>query len=224
MSIVRKSIDHPVTVVMVYVLICGIALVFISGIAISLNPETTMPILSVRTSYSGAGPEDVEQNVTKVLEVAFSSVQGLKRMTSTSSQGSSSIRLEFGYEVNLDKAQTEIESTISSLLGRLPDGADTPSVRQFDANAMPIMRLMVLGDRSLDELKTIGEETIQPQLERIPGIATATVFGGSNRIVAVNVSQNRLAAYNLTLTGVANALAAQNILLSGGTITRGSTE
>lgn len=224
MSIVRRSIDHPVTVVMIYVLICGIAAVFISGIAISLNPETTMPILSVRTNYSGAGPEDVEQNVTKVLETAFSSVQGLKKMTSTSSQGSSSIRLEFGYEVNLDKAQSEIESTISSLLGRLPDGADTPSVRQFDINAMPIMRLTVVGDRSLEELKTIGEDTIQPQLERIQGVATASVYGGSNRIISVEVSQNRLAAYGLTLTGVANALASQNILLSGGTIQRGTTE
>jgi HAE1 family hydrophobic/amphiphilic exporter-1 len=224
MSIVRKSIDHPVTVVMVYVLICGIAAVFISRLAVSLNPETVMPMLSVRTSYSGAGPEDVEQNVTKLLEVAFSSVEGLKKMSSTSSQGSSSIRLEFGYGVDLNKAQTEIESTISSLLSRLPDGADTPNVRRFDASAMPIMRLSIMGDRSLDELRTIGEDIVQPALERIQGIATATVSGGANKIIAVDVSQNRLAAYGLTLTGVATALSSQNILLSGGTLVRGSTE
>ncbi len=224
MSIVRKSIDHPVTVVMVYVLICGIAAVFVSRLAVSLNPETVNPMLSVRTSYSGAGPEDVEQNVTKLLEVAFSSVEGLKKMSSTSSQGSSSIRLEFGYEVDLNKAQTEIESTISSLLSRLPDGADTPNVRRFDASAMPIMRLSIMGDRSLDELRAIGEDIAQPALERIQGIATATVSGGSNKIVAVDVSQNRLAAYGLTLTGVATALSSQNILLSGGTLVRGDTE
>lgn len=224
MSIVRKSIDHPVTVVMAYVLICGIAAVFISRLAISLNPETVMPMLSVRTSYSGAGPEDVEQNVTKLLEVAFSSVEGLKKMSSTSSQGSSSIRLEFGYGVDLNKAQTEIESTISSLLSRLPDGADTPNVRRFDASAMPIMRLSIMGDRSLDELRTIGEDIVQPALERIQGIATATVSGGVNKIIAVDVSQNRLAAYGLTLTGVATALSSQNILLSGGTLVRGDTE
>jgi len=224
MSIVRKSIDHPVTVVMAYVLICGIAAVFISRLAVSLNPETVMPMLSVRTSYSGAGPEDVEQNVTKLLEVAFSSVEGLKKMSSTSSQGSSSIRLEFGYGVDLNKAQTEIESTISSLLSRLPDGADTPNVRRFDASAMPIMRLSIMGDRSLDELRTIGEDIVQPALERIQGIATATVSGGVNKIIAVDVSQNRLAAYGLTLTGVATALSSQNILLSGGTLVRGDTE
>jgi HAE1 family hydrophobic/amphiphilic exporter-1 len=224
MSIVRKSIDHPVTVVMAYVLICGIAAVFISRLAVSLNPETVMPMLSVRTSYSGAGPEDVEQNVTKLLEVAFSSVEGLKKISSTSSQGSSSIRLEFGYGVDLNKAQTEIESTISSLLSRLPDDADTPNVRRFDASAMPIMRLSIMGDRSLDELRTIGEDIVQPALERIQGIATATVSGGANKIIAVDVSQNRLAAYGLTLTGVATALSSQNILLSGGTLVRGDTE
>ena len=224
MSIVRKSIDHPVTVVMAYVLVCGIAAVFVSRLAVSLNPETVNPMLSVRTSYSGAGPEDVEQNVTKLLEVAFSSVEGLKKISSTSSQGSSSIRLEFGYEVDLNKAQTEIESTISSLLSRLPDGADTPNVRRFDASAMPIMRLSIMGDRSLDELRAIGEDIVQPALERIKGIATATVSGGSNKIIAVDVSQNRLAAYGLTLTGVATALSSQNILLSGGTLVRGSTE
>lgn len=102
MSMVRRSIDHPVTIVMAFVLLCGIAAVFVWWIPISLNPETAMPLLSVRTSYSGAGPEDVAQNVTRVLENAFSSLEGLKRMSSTSSQGSSNIRLEFGYEVNLD--------------------------------------------------------------------------------------------------------------------------
>jgi HAE1 family hydrophobic/amphiphilic exporter-1 len=224
MSMVRKSIDHPVTIVMIFVLLCGIAAVFVGRIPVSLNPETEMPLLSVRTNYSGAGPEDVEQNVTRVLENAFSSLEGLKKISSTSSQGSSNIRLEFGYGKNLDKAQSEIESMISGLLNRLPADADTPSVRRFDASAMPIIRLIIKGDRSLEELQTIGEELIQPELERIKGVATAGVEGGSRKIVSVDVSQNRLAAYGLTLTGVTNALAAQNILLSGGQIVRGSTE
>ena len=224
MSIVRKSIDHPVTVVMVFVLFCGIAAIFAWQLPIALNPETEMPLLSVRTSYSGAGPEDVEQNVTRVLENAFSSLEGLKKMTSTSSQGSSNVRLEFGYGVNLDKAQSEIESTISGLLNRLPDDANTPSVRRFDASAQPIIRLIIKGSRPLEELQTIGEELVQPQLERIKGVASATVEGGSNKIVSVEVSQNRLAAYGLTLTNVASALASQNILISGGKIVRGTTE
>ena len=224
MSIARTSIDHPVTIVMVFALVCGIAGVFIPRLAVALNPETANPMLMVSTNYSGAGPEDVEQNVTKLLEDALSSIEGLKNMSSTSSQGSSNVRLEFGYNVNLDKAQSEIESITRGLVNRLPEGADAPSIRHFDASTMPIIRLIIQGNRSLEELKTIGEETVQPQLERIKGVATASVSGGSNRIVAVQVSQNRLAAYGLTLTAVANALGSQNILLSGGKIVRGSTE
>jgi len=224
MSIVRRSIDHPVTIVMVFVLLCGIAAVFVGRIPVSLNPEIEMPMLSVRTLYSGAGPEDVEQNVTRILENAFSSLEGLKKMSSTSSQGSSNIRLEFGYGVNLDKAQSEIESTISGLLNRLPVDADAPSVRRFDMSAQPIIRLIIKGDRSLEELQKIGEEFVQPQMERIKGVATASVEGGSSKILSVEVSQNRLAAYGLTLTNVATALASQNILLSGGQIVRGDTE
>ena len=224
MSIVRRSIDHPVTIVMVFVLLCGIAAVFVGRIPVSLNPEIEMPMLSVRTLYSGAGPEDIEQNVTRILENAFSSLEGLKKMSSTSSQGSSNIRLEFGYGVNLDKAQSEIESTISGLLNRLPADADAPSVRRFDMSAQPIIRLIIKGDRSLEELQKIGEEFVQPQMERIKGVATASVEGGSNKILSVEVSQNRLAAYGLTLTNVATALASQNILLSGGQIVRGDTE
>jgi HAE1 family hydrophobic/amphiphilic exporter-1 len=209
---------------MAFVLVCGIAAVFVWQIPIALNPETQMPILSVRTSYSGAGPEDVEQNVTRVLENAFSSLKGLKRMSSSSSQGSSNIRLEFGYEVNLDRAQSDIESTVSGLRNRLPSDADTPSVRRFDMSASPIIRLIIKGDRSLEELQAIGEEIVQPRLERIQGVASASVVGGSNRIISVDVSQNRLAAYGLTVSAVASALSSQNILLSGGDILRGTTE
>lgn len=224
MSMVKRSIDHPVTIIMIFALLCGIAVVFVPRIPIALNPETEMPLLSVRTSYSGAGPEDVEQNITRVLENAFSSLEGLKTMSSTSSQGSSNIRLEFGYEVNLDRAQSEIESTVSSLLNRLPDGAETPTVRRFDMSAQPIIRLILKGDRPLEELQRLGEETVQPRLERIQGVASASVVGGNRELVSVSVSQNRLAAYGLTITGVASALSSQNVLLTGGGITRGITE
>ena len=224
MSVVRKSIDHPVTIIMIYVLLCGLAAVFITQLAVSLNPDINMPVLSVNTAYSGAGPEDVEQNVTKVLENALSSVEGLETMSSTSSQGSSFIMLEFGYGVDLDVMQNEVESTINGVLDRLPEDCDTPTIMQFDMSSMPIIKLTIKGNRSLEELKTIGEDTVQPQLERIEGVATASVVGGSDKIISVEVSQNRLAAYGLTLTAVSSALGSQNILLSGGDIVRGTTE
>jgi|GEM_PF-2586986 len=181
MSMVRRSIDHPVTIVMIFVLLSGVAAIFVGRIPIALNPETERPMLSVNTSYSGAGPEDVEENVTIPLENALSSLEGLKSISSRSSQGSSNINLEFGYEVDLDKAQSEIESIASGFVNRLPDDADTPRVRRFDMNAMPIMRLIISGDRSLEELQTLGEEEVQPRLERIEGCRLRQRFGGKRR-------------------------------------------
>lgn len=224
MNVARKSIDHPVTIIMVYVLICGIAAVFVTQLPVSLNPDTDMPILEISTTYSGAGPEDVEQNVTEVLEDALSSVEGLEKMSSTSQSGSSTINLEFGYDTDLDKAQSEIESAINGVLDDLPDDAETPTVRRFNSSSMPIISLAIKGNRPLKELQGIGEDTIQPQLERINGVASASVIGGSDAIILVELSQNRLAAYDLTVTDVATALASQNVLLSGGNIVRGSTE
>jgi HAE1 family hydrophobic/amphiphilic exporter-1 len=224
MSMVRRSIDHPVTIVMIFVLLSGVAAVFVGRIPIALNPETERPMLSVNTSYSGAGPEDVEENVTIPLENALSSLEGLKNISSRSSQGSSNISLEFGYDVDLDQAQSEIESIVGNFANRLPDDAGTPNVRRFDMNAMPIMRLIISGNRSLEELQTLGEEEIQPRLERIKGVASASVSGGSGEILNVQVSQNRLAAYGLSFSTLTSALASQNVLISGGTLVRGVTQ
>ncbi|HAP54511.1 MAG TPA: AcrB/AcrD/AcrF family protein, partial [Spirochaetaceae bacterium] len=190
---------------MIFVLLSGVAAIFVGRIPIALNPETEMPMLSVSTTYSGAGPEDVEENVTILLENALSSLEGLKNISSRSSQGSSTITLEFGYEVDLDEAQSEIESIVSGLVNRLPDDADTPRVRRFDINSMPIMRLIISGDRSLEELQTLGEEEIQPRLERVKGVASASVSGGSEEILNVQVSQSRLAAYGLSFSSITSA-------------------
>lgn len=113
---------------------------------------------------------------------------------------------------------------VGSLANRLPDDADTPSVRRFDMNSMPIMRLIISGNRSLEELQTLGEEEIQPRLERVKGVASASVSGGSGEILNVQVSQNRLAAYGLSFGSLTSALASQNVLISGGTIVRGVTQ
>jgi HAE1 family hydrophobic/amphiphilic exporter-1 len=224
MSVVRKSIDRPVTILTVYILICGLAVVFLPKLSISLFPNTDMPMISVNTTYSGASPEEVEQNVTKVLENALSSVQGLNKMTSTSKQDESSITLDFNYGENLDHAQYLVDSVVNGVLSSLPSGAKTPRIQRFSSSSIPIMTLSVKGNRPFKELQKIGEDTIKPQLERINGVASANVIGGSSSIIAINVSQNRLAAYGMTVTDVAKALASQNILVSEGNIVRGDTQ
>jgi len=224
MSIATLSIRKPVTILMIYALVIAVTAALIPSLGIDMFPETEMPFLHVSTTFAGANPEDVEKNVTIPIEQSLSSIEGLRNISSTSSEGRSSITLEFGYDVDLDDVKADIESQLNAMRDSLPDDAETPVVRSFDMSQMPIMRLVIRGDRGATELKSIAEEILQPRLERIPGVASAEVTGGKDRIVKIEVSLNRLEAYGIELSTVVSVLASQNLLLSAGYLERGGTE
>ncbi|WP_407425060.1 efflux RND transporter permease subunit [Treponema sp.] len=221
MSISKKTLDHPVLTLIVFVLLLITGVFTLKNVAISLMPDVESPYITVRTTYTNAGPESVEKSVTKVLEGQLVSVSGLKNLTSTSSSGSSSISLEFNYGTDLDEATNDVRDKISRVTRNLPDDAGSPTIFKMDSNSMPIMRIAVRGNRSNDDLKQIAEDQIVDLFEQVDGIAEADVSGGREKIVRVDISQNRLAAYGLTMAGVYSALGKQNLELGGGTITEG---
>ena len=223
MKISELSVRRPVTITMVYVLICVIAAIFVPKIGVALYPSTTMPILSVSVNCGEAGPEEVEQQVTKILENKLSSITGLESMTSSSAKGRSRIMLEFGYGTDLDEVSSDIESAISQISNNLPDFASTPSLMRFDMSSMPIIRMMMKGNLTQDTLKTIAEETIQPMLERVDGVASVDVMGGAGKEVCISISQNRLQAYGITISQVVSAMDTRNVQTSGGTFVQDGT-
>ncbi|MDR1373387.1 MAG: efflux RND transporter permease subunit, partial [Treponema sp.] len=224
MNIPKYAIQRPVTIVMLYALALGIALTLVPNIAVDLYPSTVRPVLSVYTSFSGAGPADVERNITEPLEKALASSRGLTEMTSNSSFESSSIMLNFAYGTDMDEAVTDAQTLVARLANSLPDGAGTPTVRRYDMSAIPIMRLVVRGNYPPDQLRIFAEDEIQARIERIEGVASADVTGGTTQIIKVAVSLNRLAAFNLTLNDISAALKGQSILVSGGSLRRGTRE
>lgn len=224
MNIAQYSVKRPVTIIVLYGLAMGIAATLIPNLAVDLYPNTVRPVLSVYTSFPGAGPADVERNITAPLERTLASSRGLVDMTSNSSFESSRINLNFAYGTDMDKAMTDAQTLVARLANALPDGASTPTVRRFDMSAMPIMRLVVRGSYPPDQLRIFAEEEIQSSVERIDGVASAEVTGGTTQIVKAAVSLNRLAAFNLTLADVSAALRGQNILSSGGSLQREARE
>ncbi|MDR2404592.1 MAG: efflux RND transporter permease subunit [Spirochaetaceae bacterium] len=224
MNISQYSVKRPVTIVVLYALAMGIAATLVPYLAVDLYPSTVRPVLSVYTSFPGAGPADVERNVTIPLERALASSRGLVEMTSNSSFEASFINLNFAYGTDMDKAMTDAQTLVNRLANSLPDDAASPTVRRFDMSAMPIMRLVVRGNYPPDQLRIFAEDEIQASIERISGVASADVTGGTTRIVKVAASLNRLAAFNLTLNDVSSALRGQNVLSSGGSLTRGTRE
>jgi HAE1 family hydrophobic/amphiphilic exporter-1 len=223
-SISEYSVKRPVTIVVLYGLVLGVAVTLVPRIAVDLYPSNARPVLSVFTSFPGAGPEDVERNLTDPLEKALSTSKGLTRITSNSSFESSFINLEFAYGTDMDDAVTDAQTLVNRLSNSLPDGAGSPTVRRFDMSAMPIMRLVVRGNYPPDQLRQFAEDQIQAELERIEGVAAAEVTGGTTRVVKVEVSLNRLAAFNLGLSDISAALRGQNVLSSGGSLIRGQRE
>ncbi|MDR2028989.1 MAG: efflux RND transporter permease subunit [Treponema sp.] len=224
MNISELSVRKPVTVTMLYVLVCVIAAVFIPKLGIALFPSVSMPTVMVRTSYSNVGPQEVDKTVTEPILNQLRRVADVKSITSRSSSGSSMIQLEFGYDKDLDEAVEDVTSVLSRISNSLPDGADAPTIMRFSMSAMPIMRLSITGDMSLNDLREVAENTVQPYLERVSGVASAEVNGGATTEIHVDVSNNRLQAYDLTLSSITSALAARNVQVSNGTLTHGNTD
>ena len=157
MNISKSTLEHPVLTLIVFVLLGIMGIFTLKNVAVSLMPDVDSPYITVRTSYTNAGPESVEKTVTKILEGQLISVSGLKKITSTSSEGSSSISLEFNYGTDIESATNDVRDKISKVTRNLPDDAGSPSIMKMDADSMPIMRIAVRGNRSNDELKLIAE-------------------------------------------------------------------
>jgi len=224
LNISEFSVKKPVTVVVIFTLVLGIAATIVPNLAMDLYPSSARPVLSVFTRYPGAGPSDVEQNITQRLERSLAGSRRLVNMTSNSSFESSNINLEFSYGTDMDKAMNDAQTLVNRLANSLPDGASTPTVRRFDMSAMPIMRLVVRGNYPPDQLRLFAENELQSSVERIEGVASADVTGGTTQLIKVAVSLNRLAAFNLNLSDVSGALRGQSILSSGGNLRRGTRE
>lgn len=222
MSVSKKILEHPVLTLCTFVLIAIVAAFTLGNINVAMMPEMDNPVAMVITTYSNAGPETVEKSVTQVLESGLVSVNNLKSITSTSSEGSSTIELEFNYGTDMDVAVNDIRDKLDMVKRQLPDAASNPSIFQFSSSSMPIMTLAINGNRTEEELKKIADEQIADRLEQADGVAQANVRGGRDGIVRVELDLNRLDAYDLTLSSVASILANNNIEVGGGNVSEGT--
>ena len=221
MSVARAVVSRPTTVFIIFALLIGLGFFALVNLPIDLYPEINPPILVVYTSYTGAGPEEVERSVTRILEAALSGVSNLDKITSTSSKGSSLVIMNFTYGTDLVDASNSVRDSLERTRNILPTEADSPLIFKFDPAMIPIMGLMITGNRTPEELREIAEDTIIPRIEQTPGVATASVNGGREKIIRVEIPRSRLEAYGLTVTQIQQILRAQNMQTAAGTITEG---
>jgi HAE1 family hydrophobic/amphiphilic exporter-1 len=221
MSIAKTAVSRPTTIFIIFVLLIGLGVFAMINLPIDLYPEIEVPYLVVMTTYTGAGPEEVERSVTRIMEARLSNVSGLEKVSSTSSKGASMVVMEFTYGTDLADASNSVRDNLELAKRMIPSAADAPMLFRFDPSMMPVMGLMVTGNRSPEELREIAENNILPRIEQTPGVATASVMGGREKIVRVEIPQNRLEAYGLTVTQLQTVLASQNAQVAAGSITEG---
>ncbi|HEX6216169.1 MAG TPA: efflux RND transporter permease subunit [Vicinamibacterales bacterium] len=210
MSIPRLAIERPVTMFMISGVIILLGAISLSRLPVDLMPDTQMPTITVRVNYTGVGPLEMEELVTRPIEQAVSAVAGLERVDSTSSEGNANIRLNFSWGIDLSEAADEVRTRLDRVRGRLPEDADPPTVFKFDSTSMPIMGIGVQGDFDPVTLRELAQNDLSPRLERVAGVAAVTINGGLRRQIRVDLSREKLTALNLSPDRVIQILRTEN--------------
>ncbi len=218
MTISERCVNKPTTTFLVFLMAVLLGVFCVFKLPVDMYPEMDLPYMIVYTSYNGAGPEEVEQSLTRTMESSLSGLSGLKKLQSRSMTGVSLIILEMNYGVNLDATANEIRDKIDMVRSYLPSEANSPITIKMDPAMMPIMMLSLQGSRTPEELRTYAEDVVQPHLEQLDGVASAYVTGGRERSINVDIPRDRLEAYGLSISTVAQLIGAQNVQSSGGTI------
>ena len=194
------------------------------SLTLELMPKVEMPVVTVTTTLPGAGPEEIEAQITKIIEEAINTVSGIDELRSVTREGLSQVIVQFVLEKNLGIAAQEVRDKVGTILADLPDGADPPIVEKFDIDATPIATITVSGFQGLKELTEIAENQVKEPLESVSGVGAIDIIGGRKREIQVLIDHERLMAYGLPMRTVAQALAKQNVEFPGGRITQESGE
>lgn len=219
MGLTRLAISRPVTILMLVLALVILGLQSRGRLPVDLYPDVEFPIVVISTIYTGTGPEEIETLVSKPIEDAVSSISNLKKLTSTSSEGVSTVVMEFELGTEIDTATADVRSKLDALRNALPDDAEAPVVIKADIGAMPIISLSVASTRrSPIELRQMADDIVKDRLGQLSGVASVTVSGGDVREVRVEVDKNRLEAYGLSISQVVNALQAENLNVPSGSI------
>ncbi len=221
MSFTEKFVYKPVTTVLIFIILTALGIYCTLNLRVDMYPDMDIPYMIVYTEYKNAGPEEVEQNVTRTLESSLSGLTGLKKMQSRSLSGGSMIILQMEYGTNLDSTANDIRDKIDLVRSYLPTDAKSPTTIRMDPSMFPIMVLTLDGTRTKEELSHYAEDIVQPRLEQIDGVASADIMGNSERSINIDIPRDRLEAYGLTVSQIAQMIGAQNIQTSGGKITTG---
>lgn len=221
MKFAQAFIKHHVMTILLYILVVVFGFYSFQNLPLALMPSMEVPAAVVYATYPGAGPEDIEQQVTKKLEGAVAGLSGLDTLQSTSSENMAMLVIQFTNHTDMDQAMTDLRDKVAQVKSQLPDDASDPTVMSIDIDSMPVVSVALRGN-DLASLQSIAEDEIQPALERLDGVASVDISGGYEQEIAVHTDASRLKGYNLTISSIGQQLGADNIAIPGGELDNGS--
>lgn len=221
MWLTRLALRYPVSTFLIAVTILVLGIVSFTQLPIDLLPNISIPVVSTATYYTGAGPLDMEQSVTVFTERAVSSVNDVDYVQSTTREGMSRVRINFGWGANVDVGLVDIVQRVNRIVNQLPTGVSQPVVMRFDITDQPVCNVAVSGDIDERDLYDLALNTIEPQIEHLSGVASASVSGGRIREIHVTLDRNRIQALQLPVQTVLNAVANSNLIVPSGDLKTG---
>ncbi len=224
MTLAEFAVRRPVFISMLSCIVLILGGIALRYLPVDLMPDITYPAVSITTNYEDASPEEVEELISKEIESAMSAVPGVKEVTSSSTEGVSSVRVSFNWSTNLDGAVADVRDRLDRVIARLPDDAERPVIRKFDSAASPIMRIGVATDIDLLEARRILEDQIQYRLDRIDGVASSDIGGGMVREIQVLFDPDKARMLDTSLEDVLSKISVGNVTTPAGNVREGRLE
>lgn len=224
MKLTDVSIDRPVFMTMVTFAVLVMGLLGLARLGVDLFPEVSFPVVTVTTPYPGAGPEEIEAEVTRRVEDAVSSINGVDEIRSYSREGVSQVVVMFELEVDAGEAAADVRDRIAGIQGLLPEDVKDPTISRVDMSAVPVVTYAIKTTRSSLETRLYVDDVVRPALERVDGVGNVNVLGGAEREIRVELERHAIEALGLPLAQVAQALRGESYDLPAGRLVAGTRE
>jgi HAE1 family hydrophobic/amphiphilic exporter-1 len=226
MGLTNLAIKRPVAILMLIGALIVLGFQGLTKMPAERDPKVDFPFITVVTSYPGAGPGEIETLISKPIEDAVGSVNGVKNVTSTSQQGVSIVAIEFTLSTNSDVAAADVRAKVDGVRARLPREAQQSTIQKANTTSTPILYMTMRSTtgRASREVRDLADRTVKDFLGSVKGVSSVVVTGGDRREVRVALNRSRLDAYGLTVTDVARAIQSQNLNVPSGRITEGNRD
>ncbi len=218
MKLTDTAIRRPITTILVSLVLILRGGISLTRMPVDVFPQVTLPSMFIVTTYPGAGPQEVEAEVTKVVEERVGTISNLKEISSRSLENISIVQLQFEWGTNLDAVAADVRDRLDMAVAQFPDAASRPFVVKMDASMMPVVQLALSGDADPLTLRDAAEDLAEG-LQRVPGVATAMVAGGTKRQLQIKIDQQKLVAAGITIDAINLAIQAQNLNYPVGSVT-----